>query len=176
MIDTDYPIEALDILLEKICLSEKYYPLLNHKDALISGLQCRGCAKKSDAEALPDDAYIQMGLNDAKLLRLFRRFLALYDPNPGKFREIANIAPDPERQAAFQELYYLPGVKQIRASLYYLSGYRALKDFGLASVDEVLKKTSLAISANDLSCIVPLPKEVRTHIAVARAFTMKYDQ
>lgn len=38
---------------------------------------------------------------------------------------------------------------------------------------DVLEKTALAISTYKLPFIVPLTKEIRTHIAVAKAFTQK---
>ena len=72
---------------------------------------------------------------------------------------------------AFQELFYLPGVKQTRASLYFYSGYESLASIADADLKDILEKTALTISAHDLPCIVPLPQEVRTHIAVAKAFT-----
>ena len=71
---------------------------------------------------------------------------------------------------SFVELYYLPGVKQVRANLYYLAGYKKLDDFINTNEDEVIKKTSETIKKYKLDCIVPLRKEIRTHIAVAKAF------
>ena len=170
--NTDYPIEALDILLDKDCLSERYYSLLEYKEELLTDLQDHGCRTKSDAEKLPDEFYLQIGMLDIKQISLFRRFLKMYDPKSAKFREIAAVTSDPVKQAAFHELYCLPGVKQIRAELYYLAGYKTLRDFAEAPVEEVLKKTAHVVKNENLSCIVPLPKEVRTQIAVAKAFTM----
>ena len=171
MISTDYNIEALRILLDKRCLSERYYPLLPYTDALLSGLPLLGCRKKSDAEKLSDEALAQIGMTAPETLRLFRRFLTIYDVNPQKFKEIPKLCSDEEEQAAFRELYCLPGVKYVRAALYYRSGYRSIAAFADTTVEEVLEKTARTIAENGLSCIVPLPKEVRTHIAVAKAFT-----
>lgn len=170
MIDTNYNIEALDILLDKDCLSERYYPLLPYKNILVSQFRLAGCKTKNDAAALSDDQLAQLGLQDVKIIQLLRRFLTIYDANPQKFREIEKISSNPEEQTAFRELYYLPGVKSVRASLYYRAGYKSLQDFADTTVQEVLERTALAISKYDLSCIVPLPKEVRTQIAVAKAF------
>ena len=172
MISADYPIEALALLLDEGCLSERYAPLIAYKDALLSSLPRWGCRVKSDAEKLPDAALAEIGLSDAQMIRLFRRFLAMYEPKAQKFREIDTLSVSPEERAAFRELYHLPGVKAIRAALYYRSGYRTLRDFAEAGVEEVLARTALTISREQLACIVPLPKEVRTQIAVARAFTM----
>ena len=51
--NTDYRIDALNILLEKDCLPEKYHPLI-YKNRLISGLQALHCKTKNDAAALTD--------------------------------------------------------------------------------------------------------------------------
>ena len=171
MIRTDYRIEALGLLLCADCLPERYCVLLPYKDLLISGLRLLGCRVKSDAERLPDADLLQIGLKDDAEVRLFRRFLALYDADPKKFREIPKVTSDPEEAAAFEELYHLPGVKAVRAALYYRAGYRSIRDFADTSVDEVLRRTADAIKDGHMTCIPPLPKEVRTQIAAARAFT-----
>ena len=173
MVNTDYKIEAFGILLREDCLSERYSPLVGKREELISGLLRLGCRTKNDAAALPDGALAEIGLESEEMIRLFRRFLTIYDPSPAKFREIDKICTDPEEKEAYRELYYLPGVKAVRAALYFRSGYRSMKDFTDTSAEEVLERTSRTIAENGLTCIVPLPKEVRTHIAVAKAFTME---
>lgn len=96
----------------------------------------------------------------------------MYDPKPQKFKEIISHTADPAEQEAFRELYYLPGVRFTRANLYYHSGYRKLSDFSEASVEDVLSRTAETIAKENLPCIVPLPKEIRTHIAVSKAFCL----
>ena len=171
MMNTNYKIGALDVLLSKDCLSERYYPLIPHKEKLISGLRLLGVETKNDAAALSDEALMRAGLPDDAAVRLFRRFLTIYDPNPAKFKEIEKLSLSAEEKSAFAELYCLPGIKSVRASLYYQSGYSWVSDFADATVEEVLERTARTIAERGLACIVPLPKEVRTHIAVARAFT-----
>lgn len=170
MINTNYCIGALDILLDRSCLSERYFPLIPLKDSLISQLQLMGCKTKNDASSLSDEALMLAGLDGPDTVRLLRRFLTIYDPNPQKFKEITKLCTNPEEQTAFRELYHLPGVKYVRANLYYRSGYSSIMDFAETTEKEVLSRTAAAITDNDLSCIVPLPKEVRTHIAVSKAF------
>lgn len=172
MIDPDYSIEALSFLLDESCLAERYRPLIEYRERLLCGLRELGCRTGSDAGRLPDEAFASLGLN-ASETALFRRFLTLYDVKPQKLREIEKLVSDPQKQQCFRELYHLPGVKYVRAELYYRSGYRSLSDLAAASAEEVLEKTALTIAENKMSCIVPLPKEVRTHIAVARAFTIR---
>lgn len=173
MIDTNYRIGALEYLLDKDCLPEKYYPLIPLKHNLILRSRGMGYQIKNDLEALSDAELASFGLSEGSLIGLFRRFLKLYDPNPQKFREIEKFDLSEKEKLAYRELYYLPGVRQTRASLYYLSGYKTLSDIADADPGDVLEKTALTISALRLSCIVPLPKEVRTHVAVAKAFTKK---
>lgn len=168
--NTDYNIHALEILLDEACLGERYYPLIPCKNALITGLQALHCKTKNDAAALTDADLAAIGLTNPGCIALFRRFLTLYDPNPQKFREIKKVTADPELQQAYTELYHLPGVKYARASLYYQAGYRSIQDFVNTTPEEVRAKATQAISEHSLPCIVPLSKEIRTHIAVAKAF------
>lgn len=173
MIDTNYSVKALEYLLDKECLTERYYPLIPLKKELIEHAESLGCKTKNDIASLSDEEIAKLGLTDEEMIRLLRRFLNMYEPNPQKFKEIDKQSLKEEEQLAFRELYYLPGVKYTRAMLYYYSGFKALKDIADSDLQEILNKTAWAISEFKLSCIVPLPKEVRTHIAVARAFTQK---
>lgn len=174
MIQTDYRIGALPILLDSACLSEKYAPLVPHRDALAAGLRRMDCRTKNDALRLSDTELASLGLA-SNLMELFRRFLVLYDPKPQKFREIDCMTAEPAVRAAFRELYLLPGVKAVRASLYMRAGYSTLRAIADALPEEILARTAETIRRDGLPCIVPLPKEVRTHIAVAKAFLWRDD-
>ena len=44
--NTDYSIEALEILLNEDCLAERYYPLIQYKGTLIQGLRQLNCQTK----------------------------------------------------------------------------------------------------------------------------------
>ena len=90
--NADYPIEALDILLDRECLTARYWPLIQYKDALLR----LGCKSKSDAQKLNDDVLINAGLNDMDIVGLFRAFLVMYDPKPQKFKEITKLCSDPD--------------------------------------------------------------------------------
>lgn len=176
MIDTNYKIEALEYLLDKECLPEKYYPLIQFKKNLISQSHRMGYQTKNDIVELSDAELFHFGLQDEIIINLLRRFLKLYDPRPQKMKEIEKLNLSAKEKLAFQELFYLPGVKQTRASLYFYSGYESLASIADADLKDILEKTALTISAHNLPCIVPLPKEVRTHIAVAKAFTKNRDE
>ncbi len=171
MINTDYPIEALNILLNQDCLSDRFNSLISLREDLITGLKRSGCVTKNDAARMSDGELAAIMQHDETKVKLFRQFLTIYDPKPQKFKEIARLTSDPAEQAAFWELYHLPGVKFTRAYLYYHSGYKALQDFLTVTVEEVMSKTAMTISSESLTYIVPRPKEVRTHIAVAKAFS-----
>lgn len=172
MLDTDYPIGALSILLDRDCLPERYYPLVEKKDSLLPALRALGCARKSDAARLSDEALEGAGLEGGEI-PLMRRFLGLYDPSPAKLRELPGLCPDARKRALLEPLYYLPGVKAVRADLYLRAGFGTLEAIADATVSSVREATARVIRDENLSCIVPLPKEIRTHIAVARAFLWK---
>ena len=173
MINTDYPIAALKLLLDRACISDRYASLVPLCERLCAALAALGCRTKSDAAALSEQQLLQAGLPDGQSAALFRRMLSMYDPDPHKFGEIGKVARDPEERSAFEALYHLPGVKAVRASLYYQAGYRTLADVANTTVEEVQSRTSEVIRSRGLCCTVPLPKEIRTHVAVARAFTME---
>lgn len=166
MIDTNYNTAALTVLLRPECLMERYHPLIPYRDALLA-LDCR---TKNDIARLPDPALTAAGLPEA-LIPLLRRFLTIYDPNPRKFREIPQLCTDKTCEAAFLELYCLPGVKALRADLYCRAGFDSLLAIASATEEVILARVAAVIAADGLDRAVPLPKEIRTHIAVARAFT-----
>lgn len=168
-IDTNYRIENLRLLLNEDCLAERYYPLIAYKEKLIAECQSQNVKTKNEFAECSDEKLREMGLDEGTI-RLLRKFLTIYEPNEQKFKEIEKITTDEAERKAFYELYHLPGVKQVRATLYYRSGYRTLKELAVSTEEEVLARTKKTIEEQNLSCIVPLPKEVRTHIVIANVF------
>lgn len=169
--NTDYKTEALGILLNEDCVLKRFYPLIPHKDKMISVFLQMGARRKSEIASLSDEELENASLTDPALRRLFRAFLNLYDPNPKKVRDIEHASLSMEQDAAFRELMLLPGVKTIRATLYYKAGFRELSDIASASPDEIIKRTKRVIEDENLPMSAPFMKEVKTHIAVAKAFT-----
>ena len=169
--NTDYKIEAMKGLLNEDCILARYYPLIPYKEKLVDGLHNTGCQTKSDCMGLSDEALLEAGLADIGMVQLFRAFLTLYDINPAKLKEITSFCQEKEEMQTFQELYQLPGVKKTRAMLYFKAGFRSLEDIAKSSPQEIIAKTGNIIREENLSLKVPLIKEVKTHIAVARAFT-----
>lgn len=171
MLNTDYKIEAIKVLLNTDCILTRYYSLIPYKDILIENLNKIGCHTKSDCMKLSDESLLEAGLSDIEMVCLFRAFLVLYDINPTKLKEINSFSKEKEEIQSFQELYQLPGVKKTRAMLYFKAGFRSLDDIASSSPQEIIAKTENIIRKENLSLKVPLMKEVKTHIAVARAFT-----
>lgn len=169
--NADYQVEAINILLNEDCILKRFVPLIRYREKLVQGVQQLGCRTKSDCLRLSDDNLFLIGLPDTSMIQMFRRFLVMYDIDPKKLKEIERSNCTPEEAAVFRELYHLPGVKLTRARLYYLAGFRSLADVACVESDEVIRRTTVVIQQGGLSLKPPLPKEVRTHIAVAKAFT-----
>lgn len=171
MVNTDYRLEAIGLLLREDCILQAYAPLIPYKSMLVQRLGEMGCVRKSDVQKRTDVELMQAGLPDAAMAALFRKFLTLYDPRPQKMKEAAQAAPSPQQAAMMQELYLLPGVKSTRANLYIRAGLTSLEAVAQASPEEIIQACRRAIEQDKLAAKAPLMKEARTHIAVARAFT-----
>lgn len=168
----NYKIDAIDILLNSDCILQKYYPLIQYKKDIINNLRKNNHFSKDECISLSDSILSEIGLSDPGLISLFRSFLVMYDVKPQKLREIEKICyNDDEKACSFRELYLLPGVKAVRASLYYEAGYRFLKDIACATPEQIINDTSLVILNNRSDMKTPLLKEVKTHIAVAKVYT-----
>lgn len=66
------------------------------------------------------------------------------------------------------DLMRLPGVKDLRASLYYHCGYKKLSDFASENPYNMKQKISKIINEEKIDKAVPLGKELATQIAVAK--------
>ena len=173
--NSDYKVEAMAILLNEDCILQRYVPLVPYKHDIIKNLKKLGCHIKSDCMKLSDRALLGIGLTDMEMVILFRNFLTLYDVKPAKLKEINSVCKTSEEIQSFQELYQLPGVKSTRAMLYYKAGLCSLETIAQSSAQDIIAKTEYVIKTEHLDLKVPLMKEVRTHIAVARAFTEHLD-
>lgn len=168
----DYRIEALAVLLNEDCLLQRYTPLIPYRDTLMENLSRNRVHTKAACLALSDDALLSMGLPSAEMVTLFRHFLVMYDAKESKMKEIEKVAADEAQAVSFRALYLLPGVKAVRAGLYCDAGYDSLRKIASASAEQIIRDTSHLILQKGLSLKAPLPKEVRTHIAVAKALTL----
>ena len=165
----NYKIDALEILLNKECILERYYSLIPFKNELINKLKANNILTKEDA--INSDNILLDILKDISLVNLFKRFLNMYEINKTKLKEINKLSLTNEEIKSFKELYLLPGVKATRARLYYLSSLKTLKDISNKTSEEIINLTKKAIIKNNLDCKEPLVKEANTHIAVAKLLT-----
>ena len=165
----NYKIESIEILLNKECILERYFPLIPFKDKLINRFQKEKIMTKEDA-IRSDDILLDV-LKETSLVNLFKRFLNMYEINKSKLKEIDKLNLPLEERKCFEELYLLPGVKATRATLYYLSSLKTLKDISKKTPNEIIELTNNTISKNNLNCKAPLYKEANTHIVVATLLT-----
>lgn len=170
MINTNYKIEYLTLLLDEGCILQRYYPLIPSKHDLLQFLQTQGVCRKDDCFAVSDDKYLADSTLNAQTLRLFKQFLTMYDVKRSKLVGLDKLDLSAEQRQAFAELYLLPGVSQTRAELYYKAEIRSLQDVAKLSASQLIAKCQCAIDSQKLLCVAPLPKEASTHIAVAKAF------
>ncbi|MEA4832271.1 hypothetical protein SDC9_60740 [bioreactor metagenome] len=171
-INSDYQIKGIGLLLNEDCILQRYYPLIQYKNQLIRNLLNIGCVTKNDCSILPDKALIEAGLPDSDMVALFRRFLCLYDYKGKGIKDIPNAeCRNEEEIASLMELMRLPGVKAIRAELYFHCGIRSLKDFAAADAEQLRGRIANTIIQESLQFSPPLQKELRTQITVAKVFT-----
>ena len=165
----NYKIEAIDILLNENCVLERYYSLIPFKDKLLKKFKNNNILTKE--QAFNSDSILIDVLKDESLINLFKRFLNMYEINKSKLKEIDKINLSSSERISFKELYLLPGVKETRARLYYLSCLKSLKDISAKTPEEIIDLTKKTIINKKLDCKEPLYKEASTHIAVAKLLT-----
>ena len=153
---------------------DRYYPLIPYKNILIEDFKAMGCKVKSDCLELSDEALLDAGLPTIEMANLFRRFLMMYEVNPKKLREIDIVSKTTEEAEAFKQLYHLPGVKSTRATIYCKAGFTSLDAITCSSPEEIMKKTGELIQKENLNLKISSMKEIKTHIAVAKAFTSRF--
>ncbi len=171
-ISSNYRVEDMDILLNQDGILKRYYPLITYKRILIENLLKRGLLTKDDCKSLTDSELLQVGLPDQDMAQLFRSFLTLYDYKGKGIKDIPNIEAKSDAIVdALLELMHLPGVKSIRAEVYYQCGFKSLHDFTLFSAEQMKDIITDTITRELLPYSPPALKELRTQIAVAKVFT-----
>lgn len=168
---SNYMIQGIEVLLREDRILNRYHPLIACRHQLVEHLLMMGCKTRDDCLSLPDEALYEAGL-PLGMAGLFRRFLRMYDYKGRGRKDIPDThSRSPEEIASLLELMRLPGVKAVRAQLYYHCGLHSLADFAAADAAALQAHISGVIARDGLSCSVPLPKELRTQIAVAQVFT-----
>lgn len=168
----NYQVQGIEVLLCEDCILKYYYPLIPYKEQLVKAFLQMNCPTRDHCLSLTDDELIAAGLR-GDLCGLFRRFLHLYDYKGKGIRDIPDAENRPDDEvAALLELMLLPGVKTIRAQLYFHCGLKSLRDFAAADWQSLQNRIAQCIEQEALPYSLPLPKELRTQIAVAKAFTI----
>ena len=163
--------------ISKFLWSLNYYFLfVNRNDLLSISNDMRGKAIKKVRKAfkLREFSGIEsdviekleiMGIKDTqKLLE--------YGSTPTKRRELAKMTSigvkEIEELVRLSDLSRLPGVKGIRARLYYDAGFNSCKKISESTQEEILKITRKFVETTRFDGIAPLPKEIESTIINAK--------
>lgn len=168
----NYYMDDLIGSLERDVVMERYYPLIDHKGELTAILNKAGVIRKDQiSDAVTED--IRMMLGNA-VAGLFIRFIHIYDFNKSKLREIKDYIGT-EKYDALAALLRLPGVRLLRAELYFNSGV-TLEVLSEKSTEDIRNMVSDYIRRENRPEIVPQPKEVNCHREVAKMILHTEDQ
>ena len=198
----------LNLLEEQVTL-QRFYPLISHKERIISTLLFLDIKDKYQYFGASQElhkAFIQKTDLSLTLEAMLVQFLHLYDFKPRRLSDAREIGLGIEltgnkemktsedylsycmnyglkeaakmlnlSEAGARELFSLcdlmrlPGVKWLRAKLYFDCGYQSIQSFSQNDNEQMRNKIALYIQTNCPERGVPLPKEIATQIAVARA-------
>lgn len=160
----NFYIDDLIESLKRDVVMERYYPLIDYKAELSAILNKFGIVRKNQiTETAIEDIAATLG-ND--ISRLFARFIHIYDFNKTKLRDIKDYV-DTKEYDNLADLLRLSGVRLLRANLYLNSGV-TLEVLAEKSTEDIRNMVSNHIKHNNLTEIVPQPKEVNCHREVAK--------
>lgn len=163
MTDNFY-VEDLIRSIRKETTLERYLPLAEQSGVLLALMREHRVVFRNDVtDAVLNAVGERCGQDTA---RLFARFLHLYDFNRQKLREIKQY----EGSDAYEPLaglLRLPGVRLLRAELYFHSGV-TLQTLAEQSTEAVQAMVRDYVEREHRSEIVPLTKEVNCHREVAK--------
>ena len=160
----NYYMDDLIGSLEKDIVMERYFPLIDHKEELTAILIKNGVVRKDlVSDAVIEEVRIMLG---ETVSGLFDRFIHIYDFNKSKLREIKDYVGKKEYDD-LAGLLRLPGVRLLRAELYFNSGV-TLEVLAEKSTEDIRDMVRDYIQRENRSEIVPQPKEVNCHREVAK--------
>ena len=160
----NYYVNDLINSLKKDVVMELYYPLINYKEELISIISKVGVVRKNQiSETVIEDIEKILGKD---ISNSFARFIHIYDFNKSKLRDIKDYAGTKEYDS-LADLLRLPGVRALRAKLYYNSGV-TLKILAEKSTEDIRAMVCNYIQRNRREEIIPQPKEINCHREVAK--------
>ena len=160
----NYYMDDLIGSLERNIVMERYFPLIDHKEELTAILIKNGVVRKDQvSDAVIEEVRIMLG---ETVSGLFARFIHIYDFNKSKLREIKDYVGKKEYDD-LAGLLRLPGVRLLRAELYFNSGV-TLEVLAEKSTEDIRDMVRDYIQRENRSEIVPQPKEVNCHREVAK--------
>lgn len=164
MMNDNYYINDLISSLKSDVVMERYYPLINYKEELTRILNKARVVRKNDvSDTVIEDIKKTLGKD---ISNSFARFIHIYDFNKSKLRDIKDYV-ETEEYDDLANLLRLPGVRLLRAKLYYNSGI-TLKVLAKKSTEEIRNMVSEYIKRENREEIIPQPKEVNCHREVAK--------
>lgn len=157
-------VEDLLLSIREETTMERYWKLVPVRDALLSYLKDQGVLFRDDVtEEVLSELSDSFGTDITALLS---RFLHIYDFNSAKLREIRHLVGT-EQYAAIADLMRLPGVRCLRAELYFNSGI-TLSVLAQEETQAIVKMVRDYIERENRAESVPFPKEVNCHREVAK--------
>lgn len=163
MTDNFY-IEDLIFSVRKETTPERYLPLERCREELLAVMREDGVVFRDDVS---DEIIKKVGTRCGDdIARLFARFIHIYDFKPEKLRDIRRYEGT-EKYDALSAFLRLPGVRLLRAELYYGSGV-TLKILAERTTEEIQSAVRGYIVREGRTEIVPLTKEVNCHREVAK--------
>lgn len=160
----NYYMNDLISSLKKDVVMERYYPLINYKEELTTILNKASVVRKNQiSESVIEDIEKKLGKD---ISNCFVRFIHIYDFNKSKLRDIKDYVGTKEYDS-LADLLRLPGVRVLRARLYYNSGI-TLKELAEKSTEDIRTMIRDYIQRENRDEIIPQPKEVNCHREVAK--------
>ena len=163
MNDNYYLNDLINSLKRDVAL-KRYYPLIDYKEEITAILNKAGIVRKNEiSEVVIEDIKTALGKD---ISNSFASFIHIYDFNKSKLSDIKDYVGTKEYDS-LAELLRLPGVRVLRAKLYYDSGV-TLKVLAEKSTKEIRTMVSEYIKRENRKEIIPQPKEVNCHREVAK--------
>lgn len=143
---------------------ERYYPLIDYKGVITNILNKAGVVRKNEiSENVIKEISMVLGKD---ISSTFSRFIHIYDFNKSKLKDIKDYVGTKEYDS-LAGLLRLPGVRLLRAKLYYNSGV-TLNVLAEKSTEDIRNMVNDYIKRENRKEIPPQPKEVNCHREVAK--------
>ena len=160
----NYLVSDLINSLRMDVVMERYYPLIDYKGVITIILNKAGVVRKNEiSENVIKEISMALGKD---ISSTFSRFIHIYDFNKSKLKDIKDYVGTKEYDS-LAGLLRLPGVRLLRAELYYNSGV-TLNVLAEKSTEDIRNMVNDYIKRENRKEIPPQPKEVNCHREVAK--------